>query len=109
QGGFLSALEHPIIAGKFLILVVGEVVDAQINRIGFSGVGSRGAFDLGLVILLGVIVTLAAYGLRRDDSSGRPIGVVLICFGLLFAATITEGRLFEGGIFAGFGNANQPR
>ena len=37
----------------------------------------------------------------RDQTSGSPIAACLICFGLLFAAVVTEGRAFRGTWVAG--------
>jgi hypothetical protein len=48
--------------------------------------------------------TVVIVGLRRDVTSSSPVGVALICYGLLFAALITQGRSFLG-----FGGASFSR
>ncbi len=50
----------------------------------------------GVLILLLAIVTLVAYGFRKNETSASPIGLALIVFGLLFAAALTEGRAIWG-------------
>jgi hypothetical protein len=52
-----------------------------------------------VVIVLGVAVfalavwVVAVYGLRRDETSGSPLGVAMVCFGVLYAASISLGRI----------------
>ena len=62
-----------------------KAVGYFIGAIGFTHVA------LG-VVLLSVAIWVIATGLRRDGTSGSPIGVALVCFGLLFAASITYAR-----------------
>ena len=50
----------------------------------------------GLAIVLASIWILLTYCRRRDEWSGSPIAAALICFGLLFAAVVTEGRISVG-------------
>jgi hypothetical protein len=109
KGGYLSPFEHPVQALKFVVVLLGEVVGQPIDHVGFAGLGSSGAFVVGLAILLAVIVVLVRFGARRDNSTGRPIGMCLVLFGALFCLMITDGRLFEGGAFAGLINADQSR
>jgi hypothetical protein len=47
---------------------------------------------LGLVLLQVAFWVVITIGLRRDETGGSPIGVALVCFGLLFALSITYGR-----------------
>lgn len=60
------------------------------------GHGNTNVLQFGLVIVALAVVVLVVYGIRRDTTGGSPIGVVLICFGLLFAGSITEGRASFG-------------
>ena len=89
------AIEHPVIALKFFLLSVGDVVGKPIQD------GTWGYQDT-LVMLLGLLVVLLAVGsvlicgVRRDEHSGSPVGVALICYGLLFAGMITQGRILYG-------------
>ena len=50
----------------------------------------------GIVIVVLAVATIVICGLRRDEGSGSPVGVALICYGLLFAALVTQGRSFLG-------------
>ena len=89
-GGF--ARQHPMAALKFFFFLVGDIVGTPVTQTSNNG----------LVILFGVLIVLAAVGtvllcgFRRDTQSSSPLGVALICFGLLFAATVTQGRSFFG-------------
>ncbi len=86
-------IQHPMSAVKFFLFAIGDVVG-----INFSTFAQRNdaVIFFGLVIFLMAICVLILVGLPRDESDGAPIGVALICFGLLFAALITEGRLVLG-------------
>jgi hypothetical protein len=81
---------HPVATLKFFFFTIGAVVGNPATNPATN--------PSGLTILLGVIIfsvavwVVIAYGLRRDGASGSPIGVALTCFGLLFAAVITQGR-----------------
>ncbi len=80
-------LHHPLQGLRFFFFSVGNVI---------------GAHGGNLPVVLGVLIVLTALWLtsgvvfspREDD--GSPLGVGLICFGLLFAATITAGRSAAG-------------
>ncbi len=85
------ALDHPVLAMEFYFSAIGDIVGQQIPADGRN----NWVIALGVVIVLMAIWILAVYGFRREDSS-RPIGVALICFGLLFAGTIAVGRLDYG-------------
>ena len=61
---------------------------------------NNGVLVLGVVIVAVAIWVIIVYGLR-GDKSGSPIGVALISFGLMFAATITVGRTSYGLYVAG--------
>jgi hypothetical protein len=87
------ALHHPLAAVKFYVFEVGDIVG--LPRL-YNGPGSNPVLLLGAVILLLAVLALMAYGIRRDDRSGSPIGVALICVGLLFAAVVTAGRVRFG-------------
>ena len=47
---------------------------------------------LGTLIVMVAVWLVITCGLRRGASGGSPLGVSLICFGLLFTAMITAGR-----------------
>jgi hypothetical protein len=48
------------------------------------------------LIVLSAVGTVLLCGFRRDTQSSSPLGVALICFGLLFAAMVTQGRSYFG-------------
>jgi hypothetical protein len=79
------AIDHPVMALKFFLLSLGDVVGKPISD------GKWGYQDT-LVLVLGVLIC----GVRRDEHSGSPVGVALICYGLLFAVMITQGRILYG-------------
>ncbi len=77
---------------KFFLLAIGDVAGFGVR----PGHGNDNVLQFGVVIVLLAIASIVAFGLRRDDHGGGPVGVALICFGLLFAASITEGRSQQG-------------
>jgi hypothetical protein len=91
------AWQHPLIALKFFLFAVGDVVGLGANGI-HQGNGAVTLF--GLVIVIIAVITIVTCGLRRDPRGGGPIGIALILFGLLFAAVITEGRIYGGYVSA---------
>ncbi len=88
-------LTDPISAAKFFVFSIGD------NIIGQQTVNvPRSTSDADLIVG-GIILTLALWlaiscSLRRDATDGSPLGVALICFGLLFTAMITASRAWEG-------------
>ena len=87
------ALQHPLAAIKFYVFEVGDIVG--LPRL-YNGPGSNAVLLLGVVILVLAVLTLIACGIRRDEEGGGPVGVALICVGLLFAGTVTVGRIRFG-------------
>ncbi len=97
------ALQHPLIAVKFFFFLVGDVVGKPV------ALGSTNP-DNTLVVLFGILIvalaigTVMLCGLRYDECTGSPIGVALLCFGLLFALVVTQGRSYNG-----YGGASASR
>ena len=91
---------HPLSAARFYIYALGDIVGVP-GSITEPRTGNLAVLLLGVVILLLALGTLVAYGIRREPTGGSPIGVALICFGLLFVAIVTVGR----GIFGYYGAA----
>jgi hypothetical protein len=88
-----NALEHPWIAIKFYIYLLGDVVGVPLKQ----GVPANGAVMVfGVVILALALLVLIKWGFRRDEHSGVPIGIALIVFGLLFDLLLTEDRVIFG-------------
>jgi hypothetical protein len=91
-------VHHPIAGAEFYFISIGDVVGATVSGVKGAGIV---VLLLGVVIFLTSIWALVTYCWGRDETSGSPIAACLICFGLLFAAVVTEGRLAEGMWVAG--------
>ncbi len=87
---FLS--RHSISPVNFSVFAVGDVVGTPVKLGGHNDA----VLLLGLVIVVLAVATVCIYGVRRDDRSGSPVGVFLICFGLLFAVVVAKGRALFG-------------
>lgn len=92
-------LDHPLAVVKLFFYLLGDVFGANtFDDIG-THIPNTPALNTDLVILLGVAVFAVAawvvvvYGVRRDESSGSPLGVAMVCFGLLYALTVSLGRV----------------
>jgi len=84
------ALHHPWVALKFFVFAVGDIVGVYPQ---YDKPANAGVMVLGIVILGLAGWSVALYGIRRDERGAAPVGVALICVGVLFAAMITEGRI----------------
>jgi hypothetical protein len=89
---------HPLATTKFFFSVIGNVVDAAVPNTPLAG--NVNDLELGIVIFA-IAVWALIRGFRRGSSSGAPIGVSLIVFGLLFVATVSIGRTQLGLATAG--------
>jgi hypothetical protein len=78
---------------KFFFILMGDVVGKPIP---FDGQINYAVMTVGIVLFLIAVGSVASYGVRRDIDGGNPIGVALICFGLLFALLVTIGRVTFG-------------
>jgi hypothetical protein len=93
--GTQLARQHPLVALRFFLLAIGDVVGKPITD-------GRWTSGDTLVLLFGSLTILLAVGsvlicgVRRDEMSGSPIGIALICYGVLFAGLITQGRIIFG-------------
>ena len=85
--------QYPLEAIKFYLFAVGDVIGVPQQ---YGGPGNNAVLLLGVVILVLAGFTLAVYGVRRDEEGGSPIGVALICFGLLFIGIVAWGRIIFG-------------
>lgn len=86
-------LEFPLPALKMYLFALGDVVGIQVH---FGQGTNLGVLLLGGVTFALAITLLILYGPHRDVRGGSPIGLSLICVGLLFDALITEGRFIFG-------------
>ncbi len=84
--------KHPISPVSFFTFAVGDVVGTPADGNGTDHL----VMIFGLVVVLVAVVTLVICGIQRDERTGSPIGVALLCFGLLFAVLITNGRSSTG-------------
>jgi hypothetical protein len=83
-----SLTHHSVSPVYFSIFAIGDVLGVPI-KLGGTNVG---IFLFGLVIVVVALATLGLCGLRRDKTSGSPVGAALICFGLLFSILVALGR-----------------
>jgi hypothetical protein len=92
------AWQHPVDSLKFYFTLVGDIAGVPLS----NAHGPNGAVMLlGLVIVGMAILTVLVCGIRRDDEGPGPVGIALICYGLLFGVTVTQGRLITGYASAG--------
>ena len=89
------ARQHPLIALKFFLFAVGDVVGKPVP-LGSAHTNNTLVVLLGLGIVILAVAAVFICGFRRDEHGSSPVGIALICFGLLFAAVITQGRSFLG-------------
>jgi hypothetical protein len=78
---------------KFYTFAIGDTLGISFQ---LRQAGNNWILLFGLLIILLAVLVVVVYGIRRQEASGSPVGVALICMGLLFAATVTEGRVIFG-------------
>jgi hypothetical protein len=83
------AVDHPVSSLKFFFYVIGDVV-------GIRTPSNDGVLALGVLIFLLAMTVVSEQRFRRARAGGGPVGVALICYGLLFAAITTQGRVALG-------------
>jgi Bacterial Ig domain len=89
---------HPTLAIRFFFLAIGDVVGAQLPD---PHTGNVAVLVLGVVIFAVACWVVVTRSPRRSEPTGSSVGVALICFGLLFVATFTAGRVNGGLSVAG--------
>jgi hypothetical protein len=94
----LSGIDLPGPALRSFFQVIGSVLGVHLSNDSRSG-GSA-VLLFGVLLFAIAVYALVSRGLRRDTSSGAPIGVALICFGLLYAVAFADARAFGGPAFA---------
>ena len=86
---------HPLEAVRFYLVTVGDVLGQSVTT--GTSVSATVPLELfGLVIVVLAVAALIINGVRRDETGAGPLGVALIWFGLLFAGTVTLGRVSLG-------------
>ena len=88
-----AAIRHPLAGIEFFLVIIGDIVGLPVSGRNATGIA---VLVLGLIIAVVAIWVLVLYCRRRDTESGNPIAAALICFGLLFAASVTIGRISQG-------------
>ncbi len=89
---------HPITTIKFFLLAIGDVVGVQLNDPRY---GNAAVLLLGLMIFSIACWVIVTRCIRRDGRAGSSIGVALVCFGIVFAASLTVARVPVGLSYAG--------
>ena len=88
-------VRHPLFVARFFLVSIGDVLGQKVN-IGASTSETAPMELFGLLIVVLAVGTIVICGFRRDENGGSPVGVALICFGLLFAAIVADGRAYMG-------------
>ncbi len=76
---------HPIASLEYFLFIIGSIAGVQLT----SSPGPEIA--LGSAVVIVSVVLILRYW-RKDGVSSRPFGLAIIVYGLLFAASVTEGR-----------------
>jgi hypothetical protein len=90
----LTGLHLPGAAVRSFFQVIGDVLGVPL-RDPNTGL-STAVFLFGVIVFVLSIYALVTRGLRADTSSGAPIGVALICFGLIYSLGFAYSRAFFG-------------
>jgi hypothetical protein len=88
-----AVLHHLVGSAKFYTFAIGDILGIPFQ---FRQPGNNWISLFGLLIIVLAVLVVVFYGIRRQEGSGSPVGVALICMGLLFAATVTWGRVIFG-------------
>ena len=93
SGGSGYVFAHPWSVVEFFFFNVGDMLGKPLAQ-------TPGASDplivvIGVTVVLLATVSLIVYG-RNSQPSKSPVGPALICFGVLFAVTVTLGRSHLG-------------
>jgi len=82
-----EALHDPLTAMKSFFVAIGDIVGAPIPLFSHN----EAVVLFGVVLFVLALWVVVEYGVRRDTDGAGPIGVALICFGLLFAFFAATG------------------
>jgi hypothetical protein len=88
-----AAITHPVVSVKFIAVAIGDVLGIPFH---YGQASDPWLILLGLLMMVVALGVALVYGIRRDDEGAGPFAVALIVLGLLFAATVTEGRVIFG-------------
>lgn len=96
-------VHHPVTTIKLFFLAIGTIIAQPTpNR------GDNAYLLVGMLIFLIGAWVVIRFGLRRDESTAAPIGVALICFGVVFAAAVAVGTVSFFGAWLGTGSRYAP-
>ena len=85
-----SLLGHPLSVAEFFFISIGDVMGEPLPQ-STAPRSAAALIAIGVIIVLLAAASLTLYG-RRFSRGSSPIGPALICFGILFAVTISLGR-----------------
>ena len=86
-------MAHPLAVAKIFFFLIGDVMGRQLPA--NPGASDPLVLAAGIFIFLLAVVCLVMYA-RPGQLAKSPVGPALICFGLLFAATVAYGRSSSG-------------
>jgi hypothetical protein len=91
-------VSNPLAGVRTFFFVIGDVFGGKIADNNGALIPNAPQASVTVVILLGIVLfaiaawVIIVYGVRRDDVSGRPVGVAMVIFGILYVLTIVYGR-----------------
>lgn len=86
------AVHHLWASVKFFLFAIGDIAGISVG----VRAGNTAVLLFGTVVVVLAVLMVVWYGIRRDEHGAGPVGVALIVFGMLFAASITQGRILFG-------------
>jgi hypothetical protein len=95
---YRPGFDIPVPAVETFFRVIGSVFGLQL--VNSNRYLSASEILVGFLLVLLACYALVTRGLLRDESSGAPLGVALICFGLVYSAVFAYGRAWAGAVQA---------
>jgi hypothetical protein len=90
--GWHYALRHLLLTVRFFFTAIGDVLGIAIPPAGPGSSGNNLVLVFGIAVFAVAVFSMVRFGVRRDEQGAAPVGVALVVFGLLFAATVAVGR-----------------
>jgi hypothetical protein len=88
----------PVVAMETFFRVIGGVFGLQM--LDSNRYLSASEILVGFLLFLLACYALVTRGLHRDEAGSAPLGVALICFGLIYSAFFAYGRAWTGAVHA---------
>ena len=79
---------------EFYVFALGDIVGVPVKT--ETAPANPAVVVFGSVLLVLAVLSLIKWGIRRDETSGGPLGIALVVYALLFVVMITQGRFFFG-------------